>query len=74
MNNGNQTQKAGDNVTQIQGTNITIVQGIDEKRAREMCVEIYEIAKRDLSQYAYDTANERVKKFEDSLILKMEKK
>lgn len=73
MNNDYQTQKAGNNSTQIQATNVTIVQGIDEKRAREIYAEMYEVAKRDLSDIAYDKANERVKKFEDSLIPKMER-
>lgn len=72
MNNDYQTQKAGNNSTQIQATNVTIVQGIDEKRAREIYAEMYEVAKRDLSKSAYDKANDRVKKLEDLLIPKME--
>lgn len=68
-----QVQKAGDNSQQIQAQNITIINGIDEKRAREIFIELYEIARADLTEEAFNTANERIGKFENVLISKMEK-
>ena len=65
-------QKAGEGSTQIQANNITFIQGIDEKRAREIYIEQYVIAKRDLTEEAVKIANERVKSLEESLIPKME--
>lgn len=65
-------QKAGDNSQQYQIQNLTIQQGIDEKRAREIYDEKYNIAKQDFTEEALRIANERVKELEDRLIPKME--
>lgn len=63
-------QKAGDNSQQIQIQNLTI--GIDEKRAREIYDEKYNIAKNSFTEEAIKIANERVKDLENKLIPKME--
>lgn len=60
-----QTQKAGDNSQQFQANTIIVNQGIDEKRAREIYTESFEIAKRDLTQEAIACATERVQQLED---------
>lgn len=65
-----EVQKAGDNSQQIQIKNLTI--GIDEKRAREIYDEKYNIAKNSFTEEALKIANERVKELEDRLIPKME--
>ena len=68
-----QNQKAGANSQQTQIQNLTIINGIDEKRAREIFSEMYAVAKTDLTSEAINTANERIKNFENVLIPKMEK-
>lgn len=68
-----QTQKAGANSQQTQIQNLTIVNGIDEKRAREICDEKFDLIRKEFSSEALQMANERVSKFEDSLIPKMKK-
>lgn len=65
-----EVQKAGDNSQQIQIQNLTI--GIDEKRAREIYDEKYNIAKNSFTEEALKIANERVKELENRLIPKME--
>ena len=67
----NQKQQSGDNSTQIIAQNITI--GIDEKRAREIYDEKYEIAKSQFTQEAIEIANSRVQEFENQLVGKMKK-
>ena len=73
INDTNQSQTAGDNAQQIQGQNITIINqnGITEQRAREICSEMFAVAKRDLAFEAEKTALERVEKLEDRLMPKM---
>ena len=73
INDTNQTQTAGDNAQQIQGQNVTIINqiGITEQRAREICSEMYAVAKRDLTFEAEKMALERVNKLEDRLMPKM---
>ena len=67
------TQKAGENSQLMQAGTINIYNnGIDEKRAREICAETYAIARRNFTADAYACANERVQKFEDSLLPKMQ--
>ena len=66
-----QTQKAGDNSQQFQANTIIVNQGIDEKRAREICTETFEIAKRDFTQEAIACATERVRQLEDRLMSRM---
>ena len=69
----NQNQKAGANSQQTQIQNLTIINGIDEKRAREICDEKFDLIRKEFSSEALQIANERVSKFEDSLIPKMKK-
>lgn len=67
-----QLQKAGDASNQIQANTININNyGIDEKRAREICVETYEIARKDFTRDAYEIAEKRVRQFEDELLPKL---
>ena len=42
MMDKNQSQQAGDNSRQYQLENCTVIVGIDEKRAREIALEIFE--------------------------------
>ena len=72
MAESKQSQRAGDNSQLLQANSITIVNGIDEKRVREICAETYEIARKNFTEDAYMCANERVLKFENALIPKME--
>jgi hypothetical protein len=65
MADDKQTQKAGDNSQQFQANTIILNQGIDEKRAREIYIESFEIAKRDLTQEAIACATERVQQLEE---------
>ena len=73
MENNKQVQKAGDNSTQIQTANLVINNGIEEKRAREIFIEMFDIARKDLTQEAIQVANQRVSEFENELISKMQK-
>lgn len=66
-----QTQKAGDNSQQIQANTIIFNQGIDEKRAREIYTESFEIAKRDLTQEAIACATKRVQQLENRIMSRM---
>ncbi len=68
-----QIQKAGDNSRQIQAKTVIIQQGIDEKRAREICDEKFDLIRNEFSFESLQKAVERVSKFEDSLIPKMQK-
>ena len=73
MNKFFQHQKAGDNANQYQADTIIVQNGIDEKRAREICTEMFDIVRRDLSAEAYEIACRRVDEFENDLIPKMQK-
>ena len=75
MMDKNQSQKAGDNSQQMQITNcpITVINGIDEKRAREISVKVFNMLRKELTNEARDTAEKRVQKFEDELIPRMQK-
>ena len=73
MSGDRQSQKAGDSSQLMQAGTINIYNnGIDEKRAREICAETYAVARRDFTADAYACANERVQKFEDSLLPKIQ--
>lgn len=73
MSGDRQSQKAGDNSQLMQAGTINVYNnGIDEKRAREICAETYAVARRDFTADAYACANERVQKFEDSLLPKIQ--
>jgi hypothetical protein len=64
-----QTQKAGDNSQLVQAN--TVILGIDEKRVREIVEEKLIIALKDFTVEANIIANERSKKFNNSLIKRM---
>ena len=69
-----QTQEAKDNANQLQAQTMYVtISGADEKRVREIFNEMYDIAKRDLSEIAIKTANERVAKFEEAFVPKITK-
>lgn len=68
-----QVQKAGDNSQQIQANNIIITNGIEEKRAREIFMEMFDVARKDLTNEAYVVATQRVIEFENDLIPKIQK-
>ncbi|MBR1550965.1 MAG: hypothetical protein IJ632_01435 [Muribaculaceae bacterium] len=63
-------QKAGNNSVQLQVQNLNL--GIDEKRAREICREQFEVAKRDYTEEAVQIANGRISEFEDRLIPRLQ--
>lgn len=69
-----QIQKAGDNSSQFQvdNVNLTIIQGIDEKRAREVYSEMSERAIQDCTQEAIAKAIERIARFEQNVIPRIE--
>lgn len=67
-----QSQKAGNNSQLMQAGIINYYNGIDEKRAREICEETFEIVRRDFTADANAYANERVRKLEEALIPKMQ--
>lgn len=71
--NSKQLQKAGDGANQYQANTIIVQNGIDEKRAREICNEMFDVARKDLTAEAYDIACRRVNEFENDLIPKMQK-
>ena len=73
MKSNEQNQNARDNSQQFQANtiNVTNVVGIDEKRAREIFNEMYTVVRKDFTQDAYECANNRVAKFEESLMPKM---
>lgn len=73
MNSEKHLQKAGDNSNQYQADTIIVQNGIDEKRAREICTEMFEVARKDLTAEAYTTACQRVSEFENDLIPKIQK-
>lgn len=68
MTGDKQFQKGGNNSQLVQAGTIINVNGIDEKRAREIYAETFEITCKDIIDEAYDCANKRIKKFEDSLL------
>lgn len=73
MSGDRQSQKAGDNSQLMQAGTINVYNnGIDEKRAREICLETYEVVRRDFTKDAYACASERVQKFENSLLSKIQ--
>lgn len=73
MMDKNQSQQAGDNSRQYQLENCTVIVGIDEKRAREIALEIFEEQRKRLTLEARETAMKRVQQFTDELIPKMQK-
>lgn len=68
MTGDKQFQKGGNNSQLVQAGTIINFNGIDEKRAREIYAETFEITCKDIINEAYDCANKRIKKFEDSLL------
>lgn len=71
--NNKQVQKAGENSNQFQAQTIVVNSGIQEKRAREIFMEMFDVARRDLTQEAKEIAAERIGRFENDLIPKIEK-
>ena len=65
----NQKQKAGNNSQLIQADVINI--GIDEKRAREICDEQFELARQKFTSDAYECANIRVEKLATAVFSKI---
>ena len=68
-----QSQKAGDNSQQIQAGMIVVNNGIEEKRAREIFMEMFENARKNFSLEAAEEAKKRVIEFENDLIPRMQK-
>lgn len=69
----NKFQKAGDNSSQMIAENVYITNGITEERAREINREMFELERKELSKEANVIAEERIAKFENELIPRMEK-
>jgi len=65
-----QTQKAGDNSNQAQ-IGALIINGIDEKRVREVVVELLPTALQDLTEEATALARSRAEKFNKRLVTRM---
>jgi hypothetical protein len=68
-----QSQTAGDNSQQIQATTVNQYFGITEERARAIFDERIETALQAYSAEAYESAESRIKQFEDDLIPKLAK-
>lgn len=68
-----QSQKAGENSQQIQAGMIVVNNGIEEKRAREIFMEMFENARKNFSLEAAEEAKRRVIEFENDLIPRMQK-
>jgi len=68
-----QNQKAGDNSQQIQAGTVIIQNGITEQRARELYTEMSKKAIEEYTTEALQIANERVYKFENDLIPRMQR-
>ena len=66
-------QKAGENSQQIQVQTMVVNQGIEEKRAREIFMEMFEVTRKELTKEAEEKAMSRVRAFEDILIQKFAK-
>lgn len=69
--NEKQVQKSGDNSQQLQVDTIIFNSGIEEKRAREIFKEMFDITRKDLSSEAYSIATQRIAEFENDLIPRM---
>jgi hypothetical protein len=67
-----QIQKAGDNAQQIQATTVVVNNGIDEKRTREIFSEMFALERVNYTQEAIRIAENRVYKFQESLIPRIE--
>lgn len=68
MDVNKQSQNAGDYSQQVQAGTINIYNGITEQRAREIYSEMSKKAIADNTSEAYEIANQRVDKFENQLI------
>lgn len=67
-----QSLTGGDASTNIQADTMITYVGIDEKRAREICQEMYLQLKKEYTQEALEVANSRVSEFENRLVAKMD--
>lgn len=68
-----QLQKAGDNSQQIQAQNVYIENGISEQRVREICSEVASKAIADNTFEANDTAMQRIERFVDLLLPRIQR-
>lgn len=68
-----QNQKAGNDALQVQVSGDVHIHGIDEKRAREIYMELFASHRKELTLDAFGLASERVQKLEDLLIHRMAK-
>ncbi len=66
-----QKQEAGENSQQFQAETMVIQQGIDEKRVREICAEVYEKIRKELTEDAFAVADQRISEFEKVLMPKV---
>lgn len=68
MGSDKQIQKAGDGATQLQANTVNIYNGVTEERVRDIIQEQYRLARQEYTEDAYRIANERVQKFEESMM------
>ncbi len=73
MENDVQIQKAGDHAQQIQARNIYIANGISEERVRAICTEVAVRAIADNTQEANEKAMQRIERFVDLLLPRVQK-
>lgn len=70
-----QSQEAGDNATQnqtiVHEVTVNNTYGIEEKRAREIFAELFDVARKDFTDDAVNEAKDRIAEFENILIPKM---
>lgn len=64
-------QRAGDGSQQIQAENVTIIQGVTEERAKAICAEQNLLARKEYTEDAYRIVDERIGKFEETLMLRI---
>lgn len=74
MGSDKYTQRAGEGSQQVQANTIVINNnsGIEEKRAREIFMEMFNVARKDLTDEALTIATQRVTEFENRLIPRMQ--
>ena len=68
-----QSQTAGDNAQQIQTQTVYIANGISEQRVREICSEVAARAIADNSLEASNVAMQRIERFVDLLLPRMQR-
>lgn len=73
MEKNNQKQTAGDNSQLLQIQELTVNTGIDEKRAREICTEVFSQRAKEITKEAEEKAFQRTEKFANVLIPRIQK-